>query len=142
MRRLRVSEIVYRLEDREPASSLENAVELLKRTPFVFHVDQDRAGSHHIDGGILHYGEVVGRCAHELAPVEHAHLFGERAAMVEQILGDVAEDYASLFPDELQRAEGYQAIASPHVEQGLAALKRGVSEHPVAHGKKEVHGSF
>ena len=80
--------------------------------------------------------------AHELAPVEHAHLPGERAAVVEQVSGDVAEDDAPAFPDDLEGTEGYRAVASPDVEQGLSTRERSVCEHPVAHGREEVQRGF
>jgi len=37
--------------------------------------------------------------------------------VVEQVLGDVAEDNVPSFPDELKGTEGYEAVASPDVEQ-------------------------
>jgi hypothetical protein len=134
----RVGKAVDRLEDREPFTGVEDAVELFEGAPPILDVDEYRAGSDRGDRGVLDDGKIVGRCAHELGPVEHAHLLRQSAAVVEQTPGDVAEDDASHFADELEGAEGYKSAAHPDVERGFAARERGVTEPPVAHGSEEV----
>src|SRR5207248_1143253 len=73
--------------------------------------------------------QVVGGGAEELAPLRYAQVTGYAPALVEEILGDVAEDHPAALADELDRAEADQAVARADVEHDVALADVRVLEH-------------
>ena len=53
--------------------------------------------------------------------------------MVQQVLGNVAEDYFAALSYLFQRAKCYQAVACAHIQQRTALGKPGIAQHLVAH---------
>src|SRR5437763_4528972 len=126
-----VAEDVDRLEDREPAAGPEYPVELDECGSLVHEVDQHRARRRDVHGRVRKR-QVVGGGAEELAPLRYAQVTGYAPALVEEILGDVAEDHPAALADELDRAEADQAVARADVEHDVAVADVRVLEHAAA----------
>lgn len=62
--------------------------------------------------------------------------------MIQEVPRDVDEDHAPLFPEQVEGAEGDEAVARTNVEQGLALGQAGVLEHAVAPPAVMLQGRF
>src|SRR6266576_166343 len=86
---------VDRLEHADPPAGSEHAVERPQRLRLVLHIDQDRPGGDHVNGGVGDAVQRIGRGQDEAAPVKQSLRDGGRTAVIEQVLGDVGEDHVT-----------------------------------------------
>jgi hypothetical protein len=137
---------VDRLEHADAPARPEHPVELSQRGRLVFHVDKDGPGGDHIDRGVRHPGQRIGRGQQEPGPAKQTLRLRRRAAVIEQVLRDVGEDHPTGRAEPVQRTEGDQAVPGAHVEHGIAGLQlrlvedrlpdrvQELSEHLLANG--------
>jgi hypothetical protein len=69
-----------------------------------------------------------------LALVEQSALRGQFSAPLEQVSGDIAENYRPGGPDGLGGGEGDQPVAATHVEHRMSRCHAGVGDDLVAYG--------
>jgi hypothetical protein len=142
MRRLGMREVVDRLEDREPSTGLEDPIELIESLLLVSYVDQDGARRHNVHGSVFQGTQVFGRGAQKTTPIHHIHLPGEVLGVVQKVLRNVAEDDPALLTEQVEGAEGDQAVSRAHVEQDLAVLYVSTAEYPLPYWDQEVEEVF
>src|SRR6266508_3693203 len=100
-------ETVDRLEHRESPATTQHSEELAQCGFLVVEIDHHGTRRDGVDGGALQR-QLVRRRAHELAA---RIIVGDRAADVQDVLRDVAEDYAIVLADQPERTEPDQPFA-------------------------------
>src|SRR6266536_907638 len=111
-------ETVDRLEHRESPATTQHSEELAQCGFLVVEIDHHGTRRDGVDGGALQR-QLVRRRAHELAA---RIIVGDRAADVQDVLRDIAEDYATVLADQPERTEPDQPFAAADVEHGVALL--------------------
>ena len=128
------------LEEGDATAGPEHPVEGPEGRRFVGDVDEHRTGGDDVHRPIGDGPQVLGGGPDEATAVGHPHLFGQSTGVVQQGLGDVAEDDAPRGTNPFQGTEGDEAIAGPHVEERFPLPDLRVVEDLVADGVEKAQG--